>query len=107
MNMKEIAEADSPQPSRQWIEMSSVERISKVRNATPEFNSLIELINARENGYLIARLIMELDPKERGNMLMNYEFQLKEKVDPSITVWLEPLGDKSTLRRLRGMEVKK
>jgi len=107
MNMKEIAEADSPQPSLQWIELSAVERLSKIKNATPEFDSLVEPISARENGYLIATLIQELDPKERGSILMDYELQLKDRVDSSITVWLEPLGDKSTLRRLRGMEIKK
>ena len=31
---------------------------------------------------------------------------LKRKVDNSITVWLEPVGDKSKLRNLRGITFK-
>ena len=31
---------------------------------------------------------------------------LKESIDPGLVVWLEPLGDRSSLRNLRGIEVK-
>ena len=31
---------------------------------------------------------------------------MKESVDNAITIWLEPVGDKSKLRNLRGIKIK-
>jgi hypothetical protein len=31
---------------------------------------------------------------------------LKAHIDDALTVWLEPLGDRNSLRNLRGIEVK-
>ena len=31
---------------------------------------------------------------------------LKSKIDKGLTVWCEPVGDKSVLRKLRGFEIK-
>ena len=46
-------------------------------------------------------------PEIRGTKLLDLEELLKENVDLGITIWLEPLGDKNSLRNLRGIEVKK
>ena len=34
------------------------------------------------------------------------EFYLKNKIDRSINVWCEPIGDKNSLRNLRGIQIK-
>ena len=39
-------------------------------------------------------------------MLLELEEMLKNFVDKSITIWLEPVGDKSKLRNLRGIKFK-
>ena len=39
-------------------------------------------------------------------MLLDLEERLKKKIDLALTVWLEPVGDKSKLRNLRGITMK-
>lgn len=41
-------------------------------------------------------------PQERGCLLLDLEDSMCEK-DPSIRIWHTPLGDKNTLRNLRGV----
>ena len=43
---------------------------------------------------------------ERGILLLEVEKILKEKIDEALMIWLEPVGDKSKLRNLRGIEIK-
>ena len=38
-------------------------------------------------------------------LLLDIEEILKKTVDEGITVWLEAVGDKSKLRKLRGIEI--
>jgi len=42
----------------------------------------------------------------RGTMLLDLEQVLKNSIDKGITVWLVPVGDKSKLRNLRGIQIK-
>ena len=39
-------------------------------------------------------------------MLLDLEEKLKNEIDLGITVWCEPVGDKSKLRNLRGIKIK-
>ena len=39
-------------------------------------------------------------------MLLELEEKLKKELDEGITIWLEPVGDKSKLRNLRGINIK-
>jgi hypothetical protein len=105
--MKEIAEANSPLPSQKWLSYSNNERINKLKEISSEYLKNIEILKAFDNGQVILFLLNNLSPGERGELLLNYESFLKKNLDESITLWLEPLGDKNTLRRLRGIEVKK
>ena len=38
--------------------------------------------------------------------LLNLEERLKNNIDKGLTVWFEPVGDKSKLRNLRGIKIK-
>ena len=104
--MKEIAEANSPLPSHKWLSYSNNERIIKLKEISSEYLDNIEVIKTFDNGQVILCFLNKFSPGERGDFLLNYEFFLKKNFDEAITVWLEPLGDKNTLRRLRGIEVK-
>ena len=42
---------------------------------------------------------------ERGKLLMKLEDDLIKDVDSAIRVWHEPLGDKNTLRKMRGVSL--
>ncbi len=106
MNMKQIAEADTPAPSESWVNESQKDRLERIKKASEFYIKVISVVEARDNGHVIVQLLKELNPGDRGTLLMDYEFYLKDKIDNAITIWLEPLGDKSSLRKLRGIEVK-
>ena len=40
-------------------------------------------------------------------MLLDLESLIKDNIDDGISIWLEPVGDKSKLRNLRGINFKK
>jgi hypothetical protein len=42
----------------------------------------------------------------RGSLLLDFEECIKKNIDQGLTVWGEALGDKNSLRNLRGIEVK-
>ena len=46
-----------------------------------------------------------MDASERGTLLLNLEAILKKEIDDGISIWHIPLGDKNSLRNLRGIEV--
>jgi len=46
-----------------------------------------------------------LPASERGPFLLDLEDYLRE-IDQALVVWLQPLGDRNSLRNLRGIEVK-
>jgi hypothetical protein len=47
-----------------------------------------------------------MSASERGTFLLDLESLLKSQIDNGINIWLEPIGDKNSLRNLRGIEVK-
>lgn len=44
---------------------------------------------------------------ERGTLLMDAEDILREATGLPLIIWHEPLGDRNSLRNLRGIEVKR
>ena len=38
-------------------------------------------------------------------LLLDLEERLKKNIDKGLTVWFEPIGDKSKLRNLRGIKI--
>ena len=100
---------DSPQPSKVWQAWSPMERgaaIRKCMDSDHRYAEALTLVEARADGQVILNLHAGVEVSTRCDLLLDFEELLKEKVDPANTVWLEPIGDKSTLRRLRGIEVR-
>ena len=73
-----------------------------------KYKSSIELVNTEylDNGliYVYVNFLSKTPPKERGSLLLDLEDELFE-IDKSIRVWHIPLGDKNSLRNLRGITV--
>ena len=111
MNLKEIACADSPKTSYIWRNLNEDQRVSicieKTKNLIPNCEELVIFLNANENGYVVVSILKPLGAGERGTLLLDIEEILKKNIDNGITIWLEPQADKSSLRKLRGIEVKK
>jgi hypothetical protein len=106
----EYASVDSPKTSSSWGLSTLPERLSLLGNAVEKlvgFESIIDIVDARPDGQVIVKFTEPVGPEIRGTRLLDLEEILKANVDPGITIWLEPLGDKNSLRNLRGIEVKK
>jgi hypothetical protein len=67
----------------------------------------IEVTNAPDNGMVVLKIVDTIPSNERGLFLLGLEKEVKNNVDQGLTIWLEPVGDKSKLRQLRGVEIKK
>jgi hypothetical protein len=114
MNPKEIyftyiqdIKVNSPVPSEEWKSTSVINRINLVKSIMNEQEkSLIDVMHCNDDGYIYLELLQPLAASERGIMLLEFEFKLKDMLDHGLTVWHTPQGAKSSLRRLRGVGVK-
>ncbi len=98
----------TPIISKQWINKSESIRIESINILLKELkldNDFIA-INAKDNGFVIVRIKKKVMPaSERGLALLELEEKLKSKIDNGITVWCESVGDRNTLRNLRGVKI--
>ncbi len=104
------AYADTPSPSLEWQQLSGAERYIRVTDALRAEiavpNDAIIIVAAREDGQVIVNLTEPMSAGKRGTLLLDLEAFLKETIDPGLVVWLTSLGDRNSLRNLRGIEVK-
>lgn len=104
------AKKDTPLPGPAWQKLSDTERHARVmsvlQNGPAVLNSIVIIAAAKDDGQIVANLAESLSASKRGQLLLDLEEFLKKEIDPGLTVWLEPLGDRNSLRNLRGIEVK-
>ena len=105
-NDQKDALADSPVTSSAYKKLNHDARKKLIYSAIP--NSLndwsLQVVECQDDGSVYFSCSL-LPVCERGRILLDLEFSLKEKIDPGITVWLSPLGDRSALRKLRGVNI--
>jgi hypothetical protein len=108
--MKNIfyAEVDSPKTGSNWLKISELDRIKLIMNELQknDFSRNFEPIKAPDNGQIVIKIENGIPANERGPLLLDLEQRLKLSIDKGITVWCEPIGDKSKLRNLRGVKIK-
>jgi len=94
-------------PSLAWKNLSEKDRIQKVEAVMKGFTSseVMEVIKAYSDGQVTISLNNVMNASERGSFLLDFEELLKDTLDNGITIWHEPIGDKNSLRNLRGIEV--
>ena len=105
--LKNYSSVDTPETGSDWKNMKEESRkalIKKFIDARPDFSNL-EVLSAKENGQIIIIMLEALPANKRGLFLLNFEKSVKFAVDEGITVWCEPVGDKSKLRALRGVNI--
>ena len=95
-------------PTKSWILMNSKERVSKVESVANHYLADLDVVvqSADDNGHVVLKIEQPIPADKRGLLLLDLEAKLKKDLDEGITIWLEPVGDKSKLRQLRGVEVK-
>ena len=103
-----FANAKTPLTGLEWKKKLEIERI-ELLNFELKKNNLyegFEIIKAPENGQIVLKIEKIIPANERGLVLLELEEKLKLAIDNGITVWCEPVGDKSKLRNLRGVQIK-
>jgi|TARA_Y100000310_G_scaffold128146_1_gene127309 hypothetical protein len=100
----------NPRPSTEWASLSDHERFDKITYIICGPGSQWNVVAVREVSHVI--LEESCHPKnpmsiaKRGNCLMDIERILRNHLDQSIEVFLEPQGDMNKLRvKLRGVKV--
>jgi len=105
---KDNAFANSPEAGVEWKQKTEKERILIIEEklkTNPKY-SIFEVFNANKDAQVILKTEQSILAKERGLLLLEIEEVLKKSIEEAITVWLEPIGDKSKLRNLRGITIK-
>jgi hypothetical protein len=109
-NRLRFAGVNTPTPSVEWIRSTESERLSRIAElmmvGDQDFQRWLSVISAKEDGQITVRFNQPLSPGDRGTLLLDFEAALKKVVDSGLVVWAESLGDKNTLRNLRGIEVR-
>ena len=102
------ANEDTPTPSKKWSILTSNDRKMIVENITKNNDSFtnIRISSAKKNGQIYVLLEETISAAKRGTLLLDYEEYIKKSIDEGLTVWCEPVGDKNSLRNLRGIEIK-
>ena len=100
----------SPETTSKWSTQSESERLDQIKSmihiTDASWNEKFNIISARENGFVVFEFVKSIPVSERSKYLLDIESNLCEKLDSAITIWIAPVGDKSSLRNLRGIEVK-
>ena len=104
---KNFSNLKTPITSQDWKRESEENRIKSVSKELKK-NILykdFEVIKVPDNGQIVLKIERIIPANERGLLLLELEGMLKSAVDKGITVWCEPVGDKSKLRQLRGVKI--
>lgn len=101
---------ETPIPDKSWYVLSDEARLNLVNNSlikhTAFSNKQLIVVEAKQDGQIIVKLLETVSADKRGTLLLDLEDYLKESIDAGLVVWLEPFGDRNSLRNLRGIEVK-
>jgi hypothetical protein len=105
-NFEMNALADSPVTSSAYKKLDHEARKKLIQSAIPDsLNDWSLQVEECQDEGSVYFSCSSLPVSERGRVLLDLESTLKESVDPGITVWLSPLGDRSALRKLRGVSI--
>ncbi len=104
---KNYSKQMTPLTSDEWKKLSDEERKLKISTQIKENNKFkdFEIVKTPDNGQIEFKIETPLPANTRGNLLLDLEEFLKKNIDPGLTVWCVPVGDKSKLRKLRGVNI--
>lgn len=101
--------SDLPPPCDSWVKLPKSLKIKKINDmisASNDYN-ILEAINVFNDTEVIIKINKYLSASERGSFLLDFEDFLKKEIDKSLYIMIEPMGDKNSLRKFRGIEIKK
>lgn len=105
--MSKFANSPTPSVSDHWLNLPEKEKLIKINHVIERQHLESDLFATRalKNGQVYLRFNQVLVAKRRGEVLLGLELELKKSLDEGIVLWCEPIGDKNSLRKLRGIEV--
>ena len=105
--MKNFASEKTPTTTKFWKNLDDKNRKKLIINEISKIDELkdFEVSQVLSDGQIIFRVTKSIPSNKRGNILLDLEERLKKNVDIGLTVWFEPVGDKSKLRNLRGRKI--
>ena len=106
--MKNSANVKTPTTSNSWINLTEDKKVDLINNELKKNQDLkdFEVHQASNDGQIVFTVKKTIPSNIRGLLLLDLEEKLKENIDQGLTVWFEPVGDKSKLRNLRGIKIK-
>ena len=106
--LKIDANAETPTTQTTWKLMPDIERIKLLNNQIRKKQDYmsISINKTTESGQVLVTLDGKFSASERGVYLLDFERYLKDNVDQGINVWCETIGDKNSLRNLRGIQIR-
>ena len=106
--IKNYASVNTPDTGSHWQNSSDAQRVNAINKAKKNNGCFkdIAIIRAHENGQVVVTLDEGVNVAERGGLLLDFEEQIKIEIDEGLNVWCDPIGDKNSLRNLRGIQIK-
>ena len=106
--IENYSKSKTPVTSEKWLNKSEEDRKKIISNELNKCDLYkdFKILKAPSNGQIVLKIERIIPANERGLLLLDLEEKLKIEIDKGITVWCEPVGDKSKLRKLRGIEIK-
>jgi len=79
-------------------------RICEILEREKQFVN-INIVKVSDFGSVYVSFTDPVGPSKRGTLLLDLEELLKSEVDIGLNVWCQPIGDRNSLRNLRGIEI--
>jgi hypothetical protein len=97
----------TPKISADWANLDDRHRLKRVNEVLmgSKFFEVITPTRTFEDGQIYFLFKQPVPSSMRGGILLDLELFLKENIDSGVFIWCEPIGDKNSLRNLRGIEI--
>jgi hypothetical protein len=102
-----FASSPTPKVGNAWVSCDSESRLNQI-NKVLEGTDFVEFITptrALDDGQVYFSFKKQISSSIRGVFLLDLEILIKNRIDTGIIIWCEPIGDKNSLRNLRGIEI--
>jgi len=102
-----FASTSTPNVNTEWIACDNQSRLSKIDKILKDtkFSEFVSPTRTFEDGQIYFSFKKPISSSLRGIFLLDLEILLKDKLDHGVVIWCEPIGDKNSLRNLRGIEI--
>jgi hypothetical protein len=105
--MKFEASTPTPQVDTEWISKDNLTRLNQINKVLQgtSFEEFVSPTRTFADGQIYFTFKKQVSSSSRGIFLLDLELMLKDNIDSGIVIWCEPIGDKNSLRNLRGIEI--